>query len=84
MAPLLSHPHPDLELPISNGPDPTPKNGIHTNTSINIPPPPGIEGMKPLSAAVMSSFASAAGGVVEVGNVGQNGGEGRVVLNGAS
>jgi poly(A) polymerase len=51
---------------------------------VDIVPPPGIEGMKPLSASVMSSFASAANGVVDVGEVGKGGVEGRVVLSGSS
>ncbi|ORX35170.1 putative polynucleotide adenylyltransferase [Kockovaella imperatae] len=74
--------------PIPIGADQTPAtNGSHTEGADganpqDIPPPPSIQGMPPLSATAMSSFASAAKGVTtaekaeEVGNQ-----EGLLVLN---
>jgi hypothetical protein len=55
-------------LPIPTGADPVPANdsGI-----VDVQPPPAIEGMPPLSATAMASFASAAKGVTTKQEAGQ-------------
>lgn len=74
-------------IPIPNGADPVPSNGTnpHNPAPIDIAPPPGIEDMPPLSAAAMSSFASAAKGVTTKAEVGETNNEGGLlVLSGAA
>ncbi|KIS00523.1 poly(A) polymerase, partial [Cryptococcus deuterogattii 2001/935-1] len=63
-------------IPVPNGADPVPlKDGTGP---VDFKPPPGIEDMPPLSTAAMSSFATAAKGVV---NPQDENKEGLVVLN---
>jgi len=51
-------------IPIPTGPDLRPvSNGQLLDITLDIAPPPAIQGMPPLSATAMSSFASAAKGV---------------------
>ena len=53
--------------------------------SLEIVPPPAIEGMPPLSATAMSSFASAAKGVTTKQEIGASDNkEGLIVLNGTA
>jgi poly(A) polymerase len=73
-------------LPVTAGGDPLPPASNGSEIPSDVQPPPAIQGMAPLSAAAMSSFASAANGVTSDLNA-TNGTEGRdskVVLNGAS
>jgi poly(A) polymerase len=77
-------------LPQTAGGDPLPPALNGANVASDLAPPPAIEGMAPLTATAMSSFASAANGVTtgpESTN-GTNGapstGDGKVVLNGVS
>jgi poly(A) polymerase len=68
-------------LPIPTGADPVPSNG---NAELNVEPPPGIEGMPPLSTTAMSSFATAAKGVTTKQEAGESSNtDGLLVLNGA-
>jgi hypothetical protein len=76
-------------LPVTAGGDPLPPSTNGSEVATNVEPPPGIEGMAPLSAAAMSSFASAANGVTtdaatSNGNGNGQEGDGKVVLNGVS
>lgn len=83
-------------LPVTAGGDPLPPGTNGSAQPTDLPPPPSIEGMPPLSATAMSSFASAANGVTtaqagsEANANGTNGqatstqtaSDGKVVLNG--
>lgn len=76
-------------LPVTAGGDPLPPSTNGSEVPADVQPPPAIEGMAPLSAAAMSSFASAANGVTtEAATSNGNGtgqdGDGKVVLNGVS
>ena len=76
-------------LPVTAGGDPLPPSTNGSEVATNVEPPPAIQGMAPLSAAAMSSFASAANGVTTdaaTSNGNRNGqeGDGKVVLNGVS
>ena len=63
-------------------PDPVPVP-ISNGAPIEVAPPPAIEGMPPLSATAMSSFASAAKGVTTRDEVNElDNKEGLIVLNG--
>ena len=96
--PYSSNSAPSSDIPIAlstspksvavpTGADPTPNGvrGMNGHAADDIAPPPGIEGMPPLSATAMSSFASAAKGVTTVEEVGEGGNqEGLMVLNKAT
>ena len=64
-----------------SGADPTP---ITNGQVVDLEPPPAIQGMPPLSATAMSSFASAAKGVTTKQEVNElDNKEGLIILNGA-
>jgi poly(A) polymerase len=72
-------------LPQTAGGDPLPPTSNGSSVLSEIAPPPAIQGMAPLSATAMSSFASAANGVTtDSSNGGPQSGDGKVVLNGVS
>ena len=75
-------------LPVTAGGDPLPPSTNGSDIPADVQPPPAIEGMAPLSAAALSSFASAANGVTtDAATSNGNGtqeGDGKVVLNGVS
>lgn len=77
-------------LPQTAGGDPLPPATNGSEIPSDLAPPPAIQGMAPLSATAMSSFASAANGVTTAPNTtnGTNGGtqtgDGKVVLNGVA
>jgi poly(A) polymerase len=76
-------------LPVTAGGDPLPPSINGSEVPLDVQPPPAIEGMAPLSAAAMSSFASAANGVTNAepgstNGAGAENGDGKVILNGVS
>lgn len=97
MIDIRATPTDELQLPINQltteetptselvGIGPSVSNG-NGSSHVNIAPPPGIEGMPPLSGAVVAGFASAAKGVTTAQEVKDEGGnkEGLLVLNNAS